>query len=100
MIKSASPEYVAAFYVEADSQKALEAAVAYVMRRLEGGLVGYVCGSQDCICEVEVEWGSGWLVVKTCTEQTAYAVAKLLVTAYTWLGGKAIQVVRCEKQTP
>jgi hypothetical protein len=46
-----------------------------------------------------VEWGGDWLAVKTCTEHAAYAVAKLLVRAYTWLGGKLIQVVKCKKQT-
>jgi len=84
MSRDATPEYVVVFYVEAESQEALEAAVAYVMKRLGGG----------GICEVEVEWGGGWLAVKTYAEHAAYAVAKLLVTAYTWLGGRAIQVVR------
>ena len=87
MSRDATPEYVVVFYVEAESQEALEAAVAYVMKRLGGGAQAYVCA-------VEVEWGGGWLAVKACAEYTAYAVAKLLVTAYTWLGGKAIQVVR------
>jgi hypothetical protein len=97
MIKSMSPKYVATFCVETDSPEALEAAVEYVMKRLGGGLVGYACGSQACICEVEVEWGGSWLAVRVCAERAAYAVAKRLVTAYTWLGGKAIQVVKCEE---
>jgi hypothetical protein len=91
MSRGAPPKDIVVFYVEAESQEALETAVAYVMRRLGGG---YACGAQACICEVEAEWGGGWLAVKTCTEHAAYAVARLLVTAYTWLGGKAIQVVR------
>jgi len=94
MIKEAPLKYTVVFYVEADNCEALEAAVEYVMRRLEGGLVGYACDPHACICKVEVEWGGGWLVVRTCTERAAYTVAKLLVTAYTWLGGKAVQVVR------
>ena len=92
-------KYIAVFYVEADSREALEAAVAYAMMRLDGGLVGYVCGLQACFCKAELEWGGGWLTVRTCAERAAYAVAKLLVRAYTWLGGKAIQVVKCEEYT-
>jgi len=86
------PKYV--FYVAAESRETLEAAVAYVMRRLGRGSAGYACGTQACLCEVEVEWDGSQLTVRTCTERTAYAVAELLVRAYTWLGGKAIQVVR------
>jgi len=97
--REAPLEYAAAFCIEADSQEVLEAAVEYVMKRLGSGLVGYACVPHACICEVEVEWGGGWLAVKTCTEHAAYAVAKLLVRAYTWLGGKLIQVVKCKKQT-
>jgi len=89
MSSGAPPKYV--FYVEADSQETLEAAAAYVLRRLEGGCA---CGPQACICEVEAAWDGTVLTVRTCAERTAYAVAKLLVTAYTWLGGKSIQVVR------
>lgn len=89
-----SLKYVAAFYVEADSQEALKSAVEYVLRRLEGGLVGYTCGAQACICEVEAAWDGTVLTVRTYAECIVYAVAKLLVKAYTWLGGKAIQVVR------
>jgi hypothetical protein len=92
-------KYTATFCVEIDSQEALEAAVEYVMRRLEGGLVGYVCGPQACVCRAEVEWSGGWLTVRTCAERAAYAVAKLLVRAYTWLGGRAIQVIKCEEYT-
>ena len=97
--REAPLEYAAAFCVEADSQEALEAAVEYVMKCLGSGLVGYACGPQACICEVEVEWGGGWLAVKTCTEHAAYAVAKLFVRAYMWFGGRAIQVVKCGEQT-
>jgi hypothetical protein len=100
MIKNAPPKYAATFCVEADSRGALEVAVEYVMKRLEGGLVGHACGLQSCVCKVEVEWDGAVLAVKTCTERTAYAVAKLLVMAYTWLGGKAIQVIKHEEQTP
>jgi hypothetical protein len=52
-----------------------------------------------CVCEVEVEWGGGWFTVKTCAERAAYAVAKLLVRAYTWHGGKTIQVVKHKEYT-
>jgi len=100
MIEKASIKYAATFCVEADSQEALEAAVEYVMRRMSSGLVGCACGPQACACRAEVEWGGGWLTVRTCAEQAAYSVAKLLVTAYTRLGGKAIQVVRCEECRP
>jgi hypothetical protein len=92
-------KYIAVFYVEADSREALEAAVAYAMKHLEGGLVGYACGMQACLCKAELEWSGGRLTVRTCAERAAYAVAKLLVRAYTWLGGKAIQVVKCEEYT-
>jgi len=92
-------KYIAVFYVEADSREALEAAVAYAMKRLEGGLVGYVCGLQACLCKAELEWSGGWLTVRTCAERAAYTVAKLLVRMYTWFGGKAIQVVKCEEYT-
>jgi hypothetical protein len=94
MIREAPLRYTATFYVEADSREALEAAVEYVMMRLGGGLVGYSCGPHACLCGVEVEWGGGLLAVKTCSERAASAVAKLLVRAYTWLGGKAVQVVK------
>jgi len=72
--------------------------VEYVMMRLGSGLVGYSCGLRACLCGVEVEWDGGWLTVKTCAESAAHAVAKLLVRAYTWLGGGAIQVVKYEER--
>jgi hypothetical protein len=97
MTEEMPPKYAATFCVEADSQEALEVAVEYVMRRMSSGWVGYACGPQACICKVEVKWGGGCLAVRTCTEHVAYAVAKLLVRAYAWFGGKAIQVVRCEE---
>jgi hypothetical protein len=97
--REAPLKYAATFCVEADSQEALEAAVEYVMRRFKGGLVGYACGPQACICGVEVEWGGGWFTVRTCAEHAAYAVAKLLVRAYKWFGGKAMQVVKHEEYT-
>jgi hypothetical protein len=100
MIREAALKYVATFYVEVDNYEALEAAVEYVMRRLESGLVGYSCGPHACLCRVEVEWCGGWLTVKTCAESAAYAVAKLLVRAYTWLDGGAIQVVKYEERAP
>jgi hypothetical protein len=99
----ASLKYTAVFYVEADSQEALEAAVEYFMKRLGGGLVGYSCGLQACFCRVEVKWGvyvedgGSWLAVKTRTERAAYAAVKLLIEAYNWFGGKAIQVVKYEE---
>jgi len=99
MIKNAPLKYAAIFHVEADNYEALEAAVAYAMKRLEGGLVGYACGLQACLCKAELEWSGGWLTVRTCAERAAYTVAKLLVRAYTWFGGKAIQVVKCEEYT-
>jgi len=99
MIKNAPPKYAGIFFVEADNYEALEAAVGYVMKRLEVGWVGYTCGLQACICAVEVEWGGGWFTVRTCAERAAYAVAKLLLRAYTWFGGKTIQVVKYEERT-
>ena len=98
MNRNAPPIYAATFYVEADSRETLKAAVEYVMSRLGGGLIGYVCGPQACLCVAEVEWGGGWLAVRTCSERAALAVAKLLVRAYAWLGGKAVQVVKYEER--
>jgi hypothetical protein len=77
----------------------LEAAVEYVVRRLKGNLVGYACGPYNCVCRVELERGGDWFAVRTCAEQAAYAVAKLLIEAYSWFGGRAIQVVKCGEQT-
>jgi hypothetical protein len=94
MIKEAPLKYTAVYYVEADSYETLEAAVDYVMRRLGSGLVGYACGPYACLCEVEVEWNGNWLKVRSCTKQAARAVAKSLINAYIWLGGKEIQVVK------
>jgi len=91
---SSGAAYAAAFYVEADSQEALGAAVDYVMRRLGGGFVAYVCGPRACLCRVEVKWDGSRLEVEACSERAAFAVAKLLIRAYTWFGGKAVQVVR------
>jgi len=99
MIKNTPPKYAVTFYVETDSQEVLKAALEYVMRRMSIGWVSYSCGPQACICRGEVEWDNTRLTVKTCTERAAHAVAKLLVRAYTWLGGKLIQVVKYEEQT-
>jgi hypothetical protein len=93
MIREAPLRYAATFYIEADSYETLEAAVEYVARRLESGLVGYICGPYACLCEVEVEWNDNWLTVRSCTKQAAHAAAKMLIDAYMWLGGKEIQVV-------
>jgi hypothetical protein len=94
MSSGAAPKYAAAFYVEADDQEALAAAVDYVMRRLGGGFVAYACGAQACLCQVEVKWDGSRLAVEACAERAARAVAELLIRAYTWFGGKAVQVVR------
>ena len=94
MVRETPLKYVATFYVEADNYEALEAAVEYVMMRLGSGLVAYPCGGQACLCRVEVKWDGSRLAVEACAERAAHAVAELLIRAYTWLGGKAVQVVR------
>jgi hypothetical protein len=45
--------YVVTFYVEADSQKALEAAVKYVAKHVEDGVAAYACGPYLCTCNAE-----------------------------------------------
>jgi hypothetical protein len=94
MIKEAPLRYTAVYYVEADSYETLKAAVDYVMRRLENSKVVYACGPYVCFCRTEVEWSGNWLTVRSCTKQAARAVAKSLINAYIWLGGKEIQVVK------
>jgi hypothetical protein len=93
MIQEASLKYTVVYFVEADSYETLEAAVEYVARRFGSGLVGYACGPYACFCEVEVKWSGNWLTVRSCTKQAARALAKSLIDAYIWLGGKEIQVV-------
>jgi hypothetical protein len=100
MIREASLRYAATFRVEADSQKALEAAVRYVMEHVKDGVVGYVCGPYVCVCRVEVEWDGERLMVKSCKKRTAHIVAKWLLKAYSWYGGKSIRLVKCEEYRP
>jgi hypothetical protein len=98
MFKDVPLRYVVTFHVDADSREALEAAVRYVMVYMADGMTGYVCGSHLCICRPKVEWdGGSQLVVRSCVKRTAYAVAKLLVKAYSQHGGRTIRIVRCEK---
>ena len=93
--------YVVTFYVEADSQKALEAAIKYVVERVEGGVEIYMCGRSVCVCKVKLEWdGNNKLTVKSCLKRTANIVAKRLVSAYVWHGGGSIRLVKCEEYKP
>jgi hypothetical protein len=91
-------KYVATFYVEADSYEALEAAVEYVARRLGSGKILYACGPYACFCKTELEWGGGWLTIRSCMRRAVHAAAKLLIEAYGWFGGKSIQLVKHAEQ--
>jgi hypothetical protein len=97
MIKEAPLRYIVTFYVEADSREALEAAIAHVSKYMTDGVVGYVCGPYACVCRAKIEWDGARLTVSSCLKRTAHVVAKLLVKAYGWFGGKAIQIVKCEE---
>ncbi len=94
MIREAPLRYAAVFYVEADNHEALKAAVEYVAKRMEIGKIVYACGPYACFCRTELEWDGERLTVKSCMKRAVRAAVKLLVEAYSWLGGKAIQVVR------
>jgi hypothetical protein len=100
MIRKAPLKYAAAFYVEADSQKALETAVEYVAKRLEIGKVVYACGPYACVCKTELEWAGERLTVRSCMKRAVDAAAKLLVEAYGWFGGKSIRLIKYEEHTP
>jgi len=100
MIKEAPLKYTAVFYVEADSRETLEAAVEYVARRMEISKAVYACGPYVCVCKTELEWGDTWLTVKSCMKRAVHAAAKLLVEAYGWFGGKAIQLIKYKEYTP
>ena len=95
MFREAPLRYVVTFCAEADSREALEAAVEYVSKYLADGWVGYVCGPYVCVCKAEAEWDGERLTVKTCTKRSVRVVAKLLVKAYAWYGGKTMQLVNC-----
>jgi hypothetical protein len=97
MFKEVPLRYVVTFHISADSREALEAAVRYMMAYITDGMTGYVCGSYLCTCKPKVEWVGNQLTVMSCVKRTARAVVRLLVKAYTWHGGKAIQIVKCEK---
>ncbi len=94
MSREAPLKHVITFCVEADSYEALEAAVEYVAKRMEIGKVVYACGSYVCFCRTELEWDGERLTVKSCMVRAVRAAVKLLVEAYSWFGGKAIQLVR------
>jgi len=100
MIKEAPLKYTAVFYVEADSREVLEAAVDYVVKYVADGVVGYVCGPYACVCKIALEWDGTHLTVKSYKKRTAHIVAKLLVKAYSWYGGKSIRLVKCEEYKP
>ena len=93
MIREAPLRYAAAFYVEADNCEALRAAVEYVAKRMEIGKVVYACDGYVCVCRTELEWDGERLVVKSCMRRAVHAAVKLLIEAYGWFGGKAMQVV-------
>jgi hypothetical protein len=97
MIKEAPLKYTAVFYVEADRREALEAAVKYVMEHVKDGVVMYACGHSVCVCKVELEWDGSRLAVKSCKKRTAHIVARWLLKAYSWHGGRSIQLVKCEE---
>ena len=100
MIRETPLKYVVVFRVEADSREALEATVDYVVKYVADGVVGYVCGPHVCVCEIELEWDGTHLTVKSCVKRAAHVVAKLLVKAYSWYGGKSIRLVKCEEYKP
>jgi hypothetical protein len=100
MIREASLRYVATFRVEADSREALEAAVRYVAKHVGDGAAMYACGSYLCICNVKVEWDGTQLTVRSCKKSTARVVAKWLLKAYAWYGGKSIRLIKCEEYKP
>jgi len=95
MFREIPLKYVVAFRVEADSREALEAAVEHVAKDLADGWVARICGPHVCACRAKVEWDGERLTVKTCTKHSVRAVAKRLLKAYAWYGGKTIQLVKC-----
>jgi len=100
MIREAPLKYVVVFRVEADSREALEKAVEYVAKHVEDGLAVYACGPYVCVCKVKLEWDGERLTVKTCLKRSADAVAKWLLKAYSWFGGKSIRLIKCEEYKP
>jgi hypothetical protein len=93
--------YVVTFYVEADSQKALEAAVNYVVEHVKDRVEIYACSRNVCVCKVKLEWdGNSKLTVKSCMKRTANIIARWLVNAYVWHGGGSIRLVKCEEYKP
>jgi len=100
MIREASLRYAATFYVEADSREALEAAVKYVMEHVKDGVAMYACGRYVCVCKVKLEWDGNQLTVRSCKKRAAHVVAKWLLKAYSWYGGKSIRLVKCEEYKP
>jgi hypothetical protein len=64
------------------------------------GKAVYACGPYVCVCKTELEWGDTWLTVKSCMKRAVHAAAKLLVEAYGWFGGKAIQLIKYKEYTP
>jgi len=97
MFREASLKYVVTFRVEADTKEALEAAVEYVAKHMADGWVAYVCSPYVCTCKAKVEWDGTRLTVKTCTKRSVRVVAKWLLKAYAWYGGKTIQLAKCEE---
>ena len=100
MIREMPLKYVVAFRVEADSREALEAAIEYVAKHMADGWVVYACGPHACVCKVKIEWDGERLTVRSCLKRTLNTVAKLLAKAYSWHGGRAIQIVKCETYEP
>jgi len=100
MIREAPLRHAATFYIEADSQEALEAAVKYVMEYVKDGGAMYACGRHVCVCEVRLEWDGSRLTVRSCMKRTARTVARWLLKAYVWHGGRSIRLVKCEEYRP
>jgi hypothetical protein len=100
MIREVSLRYAATFYIEADSQAALEAAVKYVMEHVKDGVAMYACGRYVCVCKVKLEWDGNQLTVRSCMKRTAHTVARWLLKAYVWHGGGSIRLIKCEEYRP
>jgi len=99
-VREVPPKYAITFYIEADSREALEAAVKYVMEHVEGDIAMYACGRHVCLCKVRLEWDGSQLTVRSCVKLAVRVIAKRLVKAYVWHGGRSIRLVKCEEYRP
>jgi hypothetical protein len=98
MIREAPLRYVAVFRVETDSRETLEKAVTYAAKRFEIGKVVYACGPYHaCFCHIKLEWDGERLTVRTCMKRSIYSAVELIRQAYSWFGGRSIQITKCEE---